>query len=260
MSMAMVGTGLADAQIDGGSLRGRAETRVALGEGLPRACASSWTHVEPIGDFAVLQVTSEVDADAAPKLREQMRELATKGAVHLIADLGQVGFLDSTGLGALVGGLKRLGEAGGSLPLVMGPIKTAALAPEPCHLHGRGFADRSDVTIANRSPHQVINADQSFRLIGDELDETEVAQVSDAPARHRRYGRAEHRIIRVIADPDQRLDQDVERLSRQALHLAQGAIFQPRPPAHEAGRYTRRASSSGMPPLTGPRAASSASR
>ena len=80
----------------------------------------TWTHVEPIGDFAVLQVTGEVDVDAAPMLREQMRELATKGAVHLIADLGQVGFLDSTGLGALVGGLKRLREAGGSLPLVTG--------------------------------------------------------------------------------------------------------------------------------------------
>jgi anti-anti-sigma factor len=58
--------------------------------------------------------------------REQMRELATKGAVHLIADLSHVDFLDSTGLGALVGGLKRLREGGGSLPLVTGPIKTAA--------------------------------------------------------------------------------------------------------------------------------------
>jgi anti-sigma B factor antagonist len=70
-------------------------------------------------------VTGEVDADAAPMLREQMRELATEGAAHLIADLGQVDFLDSTGLGAIVSGLKRLREAGGSLPLVTGPIKTA---------------------------------------------------------------------------------------------------------------------------------------
>ena len=31
-------------------------------------------------------------------------------------------------------------------------------------------------------PHQVVNADQSLRLIGYKLDETEVAQVSDAPA------------------------------------------------------------------------------
>lgn len=75
--------------------------------------------VGPVGDCAVLQVTGEVDAYTAPMLREQIRELAAKGAVHLIADLGQVSFLDSTGLGALIGGLKRLREAGGSLTLVI---------------------------------------------------------------------------------------------------------------------------------------------
>ncbi len=75
--------------------------------------------VGPIGDCAVLQVAGEVDVYTAPMLREQMRELAAKGAVHLIADLGRVDFLDSTGLGALVGGLKRLREAGGSLALVI---------------------------------------------------------------------------------------------------------------------------------------------
>jgi len=75
--------------------------------------------VGPIGDCAVLQVTGEVDAYTAPMLREQIRELAAKGAVHLIADLGPVDFLDSTGLGALVGGLRRLREVGGSLALVI---------------------------------------------------------------------------------------------------------------------------------------------
>jgi anti-sigma B factor antagonist len=75
--------------------------------------------VGPIGDCAVLQVAGEVDAYTAPMLREQIRELTAKGAVHLIADLSQVDFLDSTGLGALIGGLKRLREAGGSLTLVI---------------------------------------------------------------------------------------------------------------------------------------------
>jgi anti-sigma B factor antagonist len=75
--------------------------------------------VGPFGDCAVLQVTGEVDVYTATLLREQMRELAAKGAVHLIADLSRVDFLDSTGLGALVGGLRRLREAGGSLPLVI---------------------------------------------------------------------------------------------------------------------------------------------
>jgi anti-sigma B factor antagonist len=75
--------------------------------------------VGPIGDCAVLRVSGEVDAYTAPMLREQIRELTAKGAVHLIADLSQVDFLDSTGLGALIGGLKRLREAGGSLTLVI---------------------------------------------------------------------------------------------------------------------------------------------
>ena len=75
--------------------------------------------VGPAGDCAVLRVTGEVDACTAPVLRERIRELAAGGAVHLIADLSQVDFLDSTGLGVLVGGLKRLREDGGSLALVV---------------------------------------------------------------------------------------------------------------------------------------------
>jgi anti-sigma B factor antagonist len=97
--------------------------------------------VGPTGDCAVLQVTGEVDVYTAPMLREQMRELAAKGAVHIIVDLGRVEFLDSTGLGALVGGLGRLREAGGSLALVISTPRilrifqitglTKALAAQP---------------------------------------------------------------------------------------------------------------------------------
>ncbi len=75
--------------------------------------------IGPVGDCAVLQVTGEVDVYFAPQLRARIRELAAEGAVHLIADLGQVDFIDSTGLGVLVGGLKRLREDGGSLALVI---------------------------------------------------------------------------------------------------------------------------------------------
>ena len=95
----------------------------------------------PIGDCAVLQVTGEVDVYTVPTLREQIQELAAKGAVHLIADLGQVDFIDSTGLGALVGGVKRLREDGGSLALVISTPRilrifqitglTKALATQP---------------------------------------------------------------------------------------------------------------------------------
>jgi anti-sigma B factor antagonist len=75
--------------------------------------------VGPAGDCAVLRVAGEVDVYTAPRVRERIRELAAGGAVHLIADLSEVDFLDSTGLGVLVGGLKRLREDGGSLALVI---------------------------------------------------------------------------------------------------------------------------------------------
>lgn len=73
----------------------------------------------PHGDCAIVQVSGEVDVYTAPILRERMQDLAAKGAVHLIVDLGRVCFLDSTGLGALVGGLKRLRAGGGSLTMVI---------------------------------------------------------------------------------------------------------------------------------------------
>lgn len=71
------------------------------------------------GDCAVLKVAGEVDVYTAPALRERIRDLAAKGAVHVIADLSRVDFLDSTGLGVLVGGLRRLREHDGSLTLVI---------------------------------------------------------------------------------------------------------------------------------------------
>ena len=68
---------------------------------------------------AVLRVAGEVDVYTAPQIREQIRDLAAKGTVHLIADLGPVEFIDSSGLGVLIGGLRRVREDDGSLVLVI---------------------------------------------------------------------------------------------------------------------------------------------
>ena len=75
--------------------------------------------IGPVGDCAVLQVVGEVDLYTAPDLRRRMQDLAAKGSVHLIADLSRVDFIDSTGLGVLIGGLKVLREHDGSLTLVI---------------------------------------------------------------------------------------------------------------------------------------------
>jgi anti-sigma B factor antagonist len=75
--------------------------------------------IGPTGDCAVLQITGDLDAYTAPALRQRMLDLGDDGVVHVIADLRQVDFLDSTGLGVLIGGLKRFREHGGSLAPVI---------------------------------------------------------------------------------------------------------------------------------------------
>jgi anti-sigma B factor antagonist len=80
-------------------------------------------HMESItagGDCAVLRIHGDIDAYAAPQLRDRVTNLAGHGTVHIIADLRGAGFLDSAGLGALVGSHKELRTRGGSLTLVAG--------------------------------------------------------------------------------------------------------------------------------------------
>ena len=71
-------------------------------------------------DCAVLHVKGQVDVHTAPQLREHVIDLLATGTRHIIADLREVDFLDSTGLAALVGSLKRLRAQDGSLKLVTG--------------------------------------------------------------------------------------------------------------------------------------------
>mgnify|MGYP005824166069 CR=1 FL=1 len=70
------------------------------------------------GDRTIVEVGGEIDVYTAPKLREQLVDLVADGHYHLIVDMHNVEFLDSTGLGVLVGGLKRVRSHDGSLHLV----------------------------------------------------------------------------------------------------------------------------------------------
>ncbi len=70
------------------------------------------------GDRTVIEVGGEIDVYTAPKLREQIVELVEEGRYDLVVDMQRVEFLDSTGLGVLVGGLKRVRAHDGSLRLV----------------------------------------------------------------------------------------------------------------------------------------------
>lgn len=66
----------------------------------------------------MLEVSGEVDIYTAPKLREKLVELIDAGNDRIVVDLERVGFMDSTGLGSLVAGLKRIRERDGELAIV----------------------------------------------------------------------------------------------------------------------------------------------
>ncbi len=66
----------------------------------------------------VIDVGGEIDICTAPRLRELLIDLVSTNNYQLIVNLDQVEFLDSTGLGVLVGCLNRVRAHDGSLDLV----------------------------------------------------------------------------------------------------------------------------------------------
>jgi len=56
-----------------------------------------------------------LDMASAPAFRERVKQLVESGSLRLIVDLGEVSFVDSSGLGAVIGGLKVARQAGGDL-------------------------------------------------------------------------------------------------------------------------------------------------
>jgi anti-sigma B factor antagonist len=71
-----------------------------------------------VAGHTVVEVRGEVDVYTASILRKRLLQVIDGGAENVVADLRRVDFLDSTGLGVLVGALKRLRMAGGDLALV----------------------------------------------------------------------------------------------------------------------------------------------
>ena len=60
-----------------------------------------------IGVWTIIHVVGEVDMATGPQLRQEIVRHVSEGSVHIVVDLQNVDFLDSTGLGILVGGVKR---------------------------------------------------------------------------------------------------------------------------------------------------------
>ena len=70
------------------------------------------------GAWAVMRVSGEIDMATAPKLRQHVQNVTARGPDGLVLDLDRVDFIDSTGLGVMVGAAKRMRMSDGALRIV----------------------------------------------------------------------------------------------------------------------------------------------
>ena len=69
-------------------------------------------------DAYVIALAGEVDLYTAPEFKQQLLEVIQQGAKEVVVDFTDTTFIDSTTLGVLVGGVKRLRTNDGQLSLV----------------------------------------------------------------------------------------------------------------------------------------------
>jgi anti-sigma B factor antagonist len=76
-----------------------------------------------VDERAVVQVTGDLDVSIAPHLRAEVHRVVDNDQRHVLVDLSETRFIDSTGMGALVGALKATRNLGGRLELILDDTK-----------------------------------------------------------------------------------------------------------------------------------------
>lgn len=75
-------------------------------------------HVHVVDEIEVFELTGSLDIATSPTVRAALISASERGNHQIIVDLTKVDFLDSTGLGALIGGQRRAREFDGEVRLV----------------------------------------------------------------------------------------------------------------------------------------------
>ena len=73
--------------------------------------------IDTEGDHRVIKPTGDLDVYTVGSLRDAIGSMIEDGTTKVVVDLDAVPFMDSSGLGALMGGVRRLREAGGDLAI-----------------------------------------------------------------------------------------------------------------------------------------------
>jgi len=77
----------------------------------------------PRPGVAVIALAGEVDVYTSPRVKQEIVNLLNSDVTRMVVDLTGVEYLDSTGLGVLIGGLKRARERDGDLKLICDNVR-----------------------------------------------------------------------------------------------------------------------------------------
>jgi anti-sigma B factor antagonist len=70
--------------------------------------------------LGLIELSGEVDLYTAPRFKDDLVALIETGVDDIVIDLSQVTFIDSTALGVIISGVKRIRERDGRLAIVAG--------------------------------------------------------------------------------------------------------------------------------------------
>jgi anti-sigma B factor antagonist len=116
--------------------------------------------VETSDSHTLCRPIGELDAYTVGQFRESLSELAE--VTHLLIDLSEVPFMDSAGLGALIGGIRRTREAGGDVAVACSRPTLTRL------LHTTGFDRIVAVTESVEDASQALARGEGDPAGGDE--------------------------------------------------------------------------------------------
>ncbi|MEN6371540.1 MAG: STAS domain-containing protein [Armatimonadota bacterium] len=71
-----------------------------------------------VKDIPIIELVGELDSYTCAQFRDTMIDVIEQGHPSVVVSMAGVEYIDSSGLGTLVGGLKRASESGGKIAVV----------------------------------------------------------------------------------------------------------------------------------------------
>jgi anti-sigma B factor antagonist len=74
-------------------------------------------NVRELNDVAILELEGRLDASTVNNLRDKLKNLIQHNHSNIVLDLGNISFIDSSGIGILVASLRSINEINGDIKI-----------------------------------------------------------------------------------------------------------------------------------------------